>query len=315
MRWWIVVVGLAWSSVAAADECTDRHARLDDGRWQQVRREVLLVNETPEDACTHALWARLYERDLERLRAAVFWLRAGELAAEGQPLSPRWVRRATRQTATPAVRRALVAMKARDPIPMPTPRALADATCLRAIGYAPRCTVVRRLGSVVVLREISGVFHETDTFWIAQRVSAGWKLVTSVDQVGNGRGVVGSHELRALRLAQVIPGGSQELDITVHADVGEMTACGTERHAEERRTICRDVDGEWVCRSWTVRADAMRWEPHAEVERGCGAPPAVAGWSVALELSGDTVEVRTRSGAPPESAQVGRHALDEIFRR
>ena len=315
MRWWIATVLVSWSSLAAADECTELHARLDGGEWREVRREVLLVNETPEDGCTYALWARLSERDGQHLRARVFWMRAHELA-EGDAS---WTRRAARQAArartVPRARRALAALEARDPIPMPTPRELADATCLRAIGYAPRCSVVRRVGSLVVLREISGVFHETDTFWLAARKPAGWNLITTLDMVGNGRGVVGAHELRAFRMRQVIPGGSSELDVTVHADAGEMTACGTERRDQTRRTVCRQVDGEWLCRTWTTRVGPMRYVPHADVERGCSAPPAVPGWAIELDFSTDAVEVRTREGTPPETAGVGRQSVDEVFAR
>ena len=318
MRMFVLLV-LSWSNVAFADECAELHARLDGGAWQEGRREVLLANETPEDACTYALWARLSERDGQRLRASVFWLRAKQLL-EDEPAErrqARWARQAMRRAAsvreTPRVRRALAATTAREPAPMPTLRELADTTCLRAIGYAPRCAVVRRVGSIAVLREVSGVFHEADTFWIAARSDAGWTLVTTLDMIGNGRGVVGAHELREFRLAQVVPGGEPELDARVHADVGEMTACGTERRDETRRTVCRMVDGAWQCHHWTVQVGAMRYVPHPDSERGCSAPPPAPGWSVELDFATDTVDVRATSGTPPPSAGVGRQDLDRVF--
>ncbi|MEM9067900.1 MAG: hypothetical protein AAGE52_05315 [Myxococcota bacterium] len=296
--------------------CEYHHVRLELGHWRAVKRAESQAEEEPRSACRDALWARLAEHDGERLRARILRrLALARLEDElGDGDDPRWVRDIRRRTrsADPFAERLASVVTSNAELPGLRVSQLCEVhwATSEPVVYETRCTVSRRNG-LVVMRVISGTYHEVDEFLGLVRAEDGWRLAGMLGMVGNGRGELGSHRLRRARRRQVLPGGPTEIDAEIVAEVGEMDGCYSSMHRERRRTVCRLADGEWSCRGWVLERGATRSELLPESE-GCPPAPTEPAWSVTLAFDETHVETRTRAGAPPAEA-LQRVPIDDAF--
>jgi hypothetical protein len=185
-------------------------------------------------------------------------------------------------------------------------------------GVGPvRCRVVRtaRRGPVraAVLRVSSG---RMDELRLAVRTSGGWRAIGFAGRAYDFQDLRGAIEALSFAVADVIPGGSPEIDLTVRrwqSELDSADSCSVQAAPEIHRYVCADREG-WRCMHITTEVEP---EETRVIERPC---PSVArapapGWSIELAFTGSTLQVRRRDGALPEviARWVGEHSLDAIF--
>lgn len=157
----------------------------------------------------------------------------------------------------------------------------------------------------------------SDELLIASLADDGWHVVGRAGRIYNFQDARGAIELASFALREVIPGGTDEIDVSVRrwqSVIEPPGACSIRRQWELHRYVGELHEGTWRCAGFQIEA-----LPAAAVvlEDPCAPVSTVAApsWGVALTFTDSLVVVTRRSGAPPDLVQqwLGVWPLHDLF--
>lgn len=173
----------------------------------------------------------------------------------------------------------------------------------------------RTAGTSAALLRVSDA--RADELVIAVHGGDGWRVVGRAGAAYNFQDARGEIELGAFAVRQVIPGGRDEVEVTVRrwqSVLEPPSACSASRQREVHRHVCTEHEGAWRCAGLQIEALAG---DVVVVERPCRPPPSAPApaWAVALRFTDRAVEVEHRSGTLPAMMQawLGARPLDDFF--